>query len=68
MRKYKDFRLEYRQEDPRDVFCDFSLVTQSGASWEYPYEKLAEIAQPENWGLPARSSNRATHSRRTLSP
>jgi len=50
MRKYKDFRLKYREQDPRDVFCDFSFVTQSDASWEYPYEKLAQIAQPENWG------------------
>jgi hypothetical protein len=51
MREYKDFRLKYREQDPRHVFCDFSFVTQSGASWEYPYEKLAEIAQPENWGF-----------------
>lgn len=51
MRRYKDFRLKYREEDPRDVFCNFSFVTQSGGSWEYPYEKLAEIAQPENWGF-----------------
>ena len=48
-REYKDLRLEYREQDPRDAFCGFSFVTQSGASWEYPYDKLAEIAQPENW-------------------
>jgi hypothetical protein len=51
MREYEDFRLKYREQDSRHVFCDFSFVTQPGASWEYPYEKLAEIAQPENWGF-----------------
>ena len=49
MREYKDFGLEHREQDPRDLFCDFPFVMQSGASWEYPYDKLAEIAQPENW-------------------
>ncbi len=51
MRKYRDFKLKYREQDPRDVFCDFSFVTQPGVSWEYPYEKLAAMAQPENWGF-----------------
>lgn len=51
MRKYKDLGLKYREQDPRDVFCDFSFVTQSDASWEYPYEKLAQITQPESWGF-----------------
>ncbi len=51
MRRYKDFKLKYREQDPREVFCDFSFVTQPGASWEYPYERLAIMAQQEDWGF-----------------
>jgi hypothetical protein len=35
----------------RAMYSAIFFVTQSDASWEYPYEKLAEIAQPENWGF-----------------
>ena len=46
---YKSLNKRFRDQDSREVFAHFPYDGASGETWETPFERLANLAKPENW-------------------
>lgn len=46
---YDCLTKKYKEQNPREVFAHFVYRGDQGETWETPFKKLAEKANPENW-------------------
>lgn len=51
MKIYASLAKRYREQPNSEVFAHMRFNGQRGETWETPYQKLAEMAKPEEWNF-----------------
>lgn len=48
---YRDLVTQHRDQSSDEVFAHFGFAGYEDETWETPYQKLADLAKPEDWNF-----------------
>ena len=51
MKSYKSLYKRYKDQPNDEIFALFRWNSQQGEDWETPFERLANLAKPEDWNF-----------------
>lgn len=51
MKRYESLYSRYYDQPSKEIFAHFPYDGAHGETWESPFEKLANLAKPENWNF-----------------